>query len=106
MLFTEPIVGFISLYIAFSFGVLFAFFASFPYVFGGVYGFDSGEVGLSFLGLWFGLLLAVITFAVFDRTLYRAAREKAKMEGKPTSPEHRLYVSMAGSLGIPISLFW
>lgn len=106
MLFTEPIVGFLSLYVAFSFGVLFAFFASFPYVFGKVYGFDSGEVGLAFLGLWLGLLLAVITFGVFDRTLYRVAKETAKKEGRPTSPEHRLYASMAGSLGIPISLFW
>lgn len=106
MLFTEPIVGFIALYAAFSFGVLFAFFASFPYVFGIVYGFDSGEVGLAFLGLWFGLILAVVTFAIFDRTWYAAAREQAKLEGKPTSPEHRLYASMAGSLGIPISLFW
>lgn len=106
MLFTEPIVGFISLYVAFSFGVLFAFFASFPYVFGRVYGFDSGEVGLAFLGLWFGLILAVITFGVCDRTLYKAAKEKAKIEGRPTSPEHRLYASMIGSLGIPVSLFW
>ncbi|RPB17190.1 MFS general substrate transporter [Morchella conica CCBAS932] len=106
MLVTEPIVGFISLYAAFSFGVLFAFFASFPYVFGAVYGFDSGSVGLAFLGLLFGLFLAVGTFAVFDRTWYAAAREKAKLEGKATEPEHRLYASMAGSLGIPISLFW
>lgn len=106
MLFTEPIVGFLSLYVAFSFGVLFAFFASFPYVFGKVYGFHTEEVGLAFLGLWFGLLLAVITFGVCDRTLYQVAKEKAKKDGRPTNPEHRLYASMAGSLGIPISLFW
>lgn len=106
MLFTEPIVGFLSLYVAFSFGVLFAFFASFPYVFGKVYGFNAGEVGLAFLGLWFGLILAVITFGIFDRTLYKVAKVKAKKEGRPTNPEHRLYASMAGSLGIPISLFW
>lgn len=106
MLFTEPIVGFLSLYVAFSFGVLFAFFASFPYVFGKVYGFDTEEVGLAFLGLWLGLILAVITFWICDRTLYKVAKESAKKEGRPTSPEHRLYASMAGSLGIPISLFW
>ncbi|EKG14382.1 Major facilitator superfamily, partial [Macrophomina phaseolina MS6] len=38
MLFTEPIVTCISLYVAFAFAVLFAFFAAFPIVFGGVYG--------------------------------------------------------------------
>lgn len=106
MLLTEPIVGFLSLYVAFSFGVLFAFFASFPYVFGKVYGFKPQDVGLAFLGLWFGLILAVITFGVFDKTLYKVAKEKAQSEGRLTSPEHRLYASMAGSLGVPISLFW
>lgn len=106
MLFMEPVVGFLSLYVAFSFGVLFTFSASFPYVFGKVYGFHTEEVGLAFLGLWLGLLLAVVTFGICDRTLYKAAKVKAKKEGRPTSPEHRLYASMAGSLGIPISLFW
>jgi hypothetical protein len=106
MLFTEPIVAFISLYVAFAFGVLFSFFASFPYVFGIVYNFDRGEVGLAFLGLWFGLLLGVATFDVCNRTWYHAAKEKARKSGKVAAPEHRLYASMLGSLGIPVSLFW
>lgn len=38
MLFTEPIVAFVSLYVAFVFAVLFSFFEAFPIVFGGVYG--------------------------------------------------------------------
>lgn len=38
MLVTEPIVACVSLYVAFVFAVLFAFFEAFPIVFGGVYG--------------------------------------------------------------------
>lgn len=41
MLFTEPIVALLSLYVAFNFSVLFSFFAAFPYVFDSVYGFNT-----------------------------------------------------------------
>ncbi|CUS15359.1 unnamed protein product [Tuber aestivum] len=106
MLFTEPIVAAISLYIAFVFGVLFEFFASYPYAFGKVYSFNSGEVGLAFLGLLVGLLASVATFEICNKTLYRTALREAKLRGGRAAPEHRLYASMLGSLGIPISLFW
>ena len=46
MIFTEPIVGSFSLYIAFNFAVLFGFFDAFPIVFEGVYGFGLGDAGL------------------------------------------------------------
>ncbi|PWW76715.1 MFS general substrate transporter [Tuber magnatum] len=106
MLFTEPIVAAISLYIAFAFGMLFEFFASYPYAFGKVYSFNSGEVGLAFLGLLIGLIASVATFEICNTTLYRTALREAKLRGGRVAPEHRLYASMFGSLGIPISLFW
>lgn len=53
MLVTEPIVAFLSIYVAFGFAVVFTFFASVPYVFGLVYHFDRGNSGLVFyLSLW------------------------------------------------------
>ena len=45
MLLFEPIIGWMSLYVAFAFGILFAFFDAFPYVFANIYGFNIGEVG-------------------------------------------------------------
>ncbi len=105
MLFMEPIVGSITLYVSFAFGVLFAFFDAYPYVFMGVYKFSFGEVGLAFLGIILGICLAVITFVLIDKTLYAKAKERTP-EGKMPPPEERLYISMLGSLGIPISLFW
>ncbi|RPB02671.1 MFS general substrate transporter [Choiromyces venosus 120613-1] len=106
MLFTEPIVAAISLYIAFVFGVLFEFFASYPYAFTRVHSFDSGEVGLAFLGLLVGLIASVATFEICNKTLYSKAVGEAKLRGGRAAPEHRLYASMLGSFGIPISLFW
>lgn len=104
MLFTEPIVASITLYNAFVFGVLFAFFDSYPYVFMGVYGFTVAQVGLAFMGVLLGTVLAVVTFVAIDKTVYLKAKRKAP-DGKP-APEERLYTSMLGSFGIPISLFW
>jgi len=105
MLFMEPIVGSITLYVSFAFGVLFAFFDAYPYVFVGVYNFSPGEVGLAFLSIIIGVCFAVATFVVVDNTLYAKAKLRAP-EGKMPPPEERLYISMFGSLGIPISLFW
>lgn len=105
MLLVEPIVAFIALYAAFAFGVLFMFFSAYPYVFQRVYGFTTGQVGLTFLGIFLGTLLAVLTFYIFDRTLYAKAKRRALPRTIPP-PEERMYTSMAGSIGIPASLFW
>lgn len=102
MLFTEPIVAAISLYIAFVSGVLFEISARYPYAFGKVYSFTSGEVGLAFLALLVGLLASIATFEICNR----AALREASPHGGRAAPERWLYASMLGSLGIPISLFW
>lgn len=105
MLLTEPIVGLISLYNAFAFGVLYGFFTSFPYVFETVYQFNAGHVGLAFLGVTLGTTLALVTFTIFDKTLYQKAK-KGLPPGILPPPEHRLYTAMLASFGIPIGLFW
>ncbi|MCJ1403121.1 hypothetical protein MMC11_006344 [Xylographa trunciseda] len=105
MLFVEPIVISISIYVSFAFGVLFAFFVAYPYVLGSVYGFSLGQTGLAFIAIIIGIFLAVVTFAILDRTLYAKAKARAP-PGKMPPPEERLYTSMLGSLGIPVGLFW
>jgi hypothetical protein len=103
MLFTEPIVSFLSLYVAFNFAVIFTFFASVPYVFGVVYGFDRGQTGLVFLAVGLGCTLSVPTAILLDRTLYQ---RKWKMSPGKVPPEQRLWAAMLGAFGIPIGLFW
>lgn len=83
--------------------MIFSFFGSYNYVFQFVYHFDQKSVGLTFLGILVGFLFAVMSFGVFDATLYRKAA--AKKGGKP-APEHRLYAALLGSFMLPIGLFW
>lgn len=103
MMFTEPIVAYVSIYTGFTFAMIFSYFASYSYVFAVVYHFNAREIGLAFIGILPGFLLAVVVFGGFDKTIYARARDAAN--GKP-APEHRLYAAMLGSLLMPIGLFW
>lgn len=108
MLFTEPIVFFFSLYTGFNFSVIFGFFDAFPIVFQGVYGFDTGLGGLTFLGIGLGCCFGVVTAILVNRIWYHPEYLKSHKEGRlgVVAPEHRLYVAMMGSFGLPIGLFW
>lgn len=103
MLLTEPMVGYLSLYTGFSFAMVFSFLTSVPYVFESVYDFENKNVSLVFIGIMIGCALGVVSFAVFDRTLYRKARARG---GGRCAPEHRLYAAMLGSILLPVGLFW
>lgn len=83
--------------------MMFSFFGSYNYVFQSVYHFNQKEIGLTFLGILIGFLLAIASFGIFDATLYRKAASRA-VDGVPAS-EHRLYAAMLGSIMLPIGLF-
>ena len=108
MIFTEPIVGFISLYIGFNFSVLFGFFDAFPIVFEGVYGFGLGPAGLPWISILIGCILAVVTVIYVDRITFHKEHRRSHDNGRGglVAPEHRLYAAMMGSFGLPIGLFW
>jgi hypothetical protein len=108
MLFTEPIVAFFSLYIAFNFAMLFTFFAAFPYVFEKVYHFSTEQSGLVFLAIGIGCVLGAITVMICDWCFYQPRFRAAKENGGNgiVAPEYRLYPALMGSVGLPIGLFW
>ncbi|KAK3313156.1 major facilitator superfamily domain-containing protein [Apodospora peruviana] len=58
MLFTEPVVFFFSLWVAFAWGVLYLTFGSIPLVFRRQYGWDLEKSGLVFVSLIIGAILA------------------------------------------------
>jgi MFS family permease len=103
MLFTEVIVFSLTLYTAYAYAMVFSFFDSYPYILAVDYGFSSRQVGLSFISVIIGYLLATFLFGVFEKTLYAKARSAAN--GMP-APEHRLYSALVGSFFLPIGLFW
>lgn len=108
MLFTEPICTAFSVYSAFNFGVLFAFFTAVTWVYRTVYGFSVGEAGLVFISIGIGSIFATGSFIVIDRKTFRKQILQRIKEGNntPPPPEERLYAAMIGSILLPISLFW
>jgi hypothetical protein len=113
MLLTEPIIAAFNGYSAFNFGLLYAFFAAFPYVFKREYGFDSLSTGLTFLGLGVGVICAAVYIFVFSNKYYkpRVREAVAQNEPKPNfatsriAPEKRLPLAMVGGPTLTIGLF-
>jgi hypothetical protein len=121
MLFTEPIPGLFSLYVAFNFALQYSFFVAFPTVFEEVYGFNLGSQGLTFLGLGVGIFVGLAILILNNIYIYRPrvarwrahASEKNSADGNSITtnavstppPEWRLVVAFPGSLLIPIALF-
>jgi hypothetical protein len=104
MLFFEPIVTFICLYVACEFGTLFSFFAGVPYTFATVYGFSIDDAGLLFLAIVIGSLLGLVTIVLCDLFLYR--KQASRYASNKIPPEYRLYPALLGSVGLPVGLFW
>jgi hypothetical protein len=104
----QPAVFFFSIYTSFAFGVLFLFFAAFPYIFSRPpYNFTIAQSGLTFLAVGVGVLLAAATTLWADKYFYQKQHQKAHAEGRQfADPEHRLYSAMIGSGGIVVGLFW
>ena len=95
LLFTEPIVFMLSVYLAFVYGLLFCSFSAYPVEFELVRGWNVLDATLPFLAIGAGIVLGAFTSLGF-RPLTR----------KNPTPEGRLYQGCAGALLLPISLFW
>lgn len=102
MLFTEPIVIMYSIYNAFTFSVLFAFFEAYPYVFMGEYHFKIWQSGLTFLGIGVGVIFGAIGAILVDRLVYQKIVRKGGERWLEKGPEQRLYIGMIGDICLPI----
>ncbi|KAI1120052.1 major facilitator superfamily domain-containing protein [Nemania abortiva] len=103
MMVTEPIVGFLSLYVAFVFGVLFNFFGAFPYIFETVYGFTVIQSGLVFLAIATGCVIGALNIGICDRLFYQ--RQVRRFPPHHVPPEYRLLPAMIGSIALPVGIF-
>ncbi|WKT38206.1 hypothetical protein QSH57_000024 [Fusarium oxysporum f. sp. vasinfectum] len=102
LLFKEPIVLLLSIYMAIIYGTLYLFFAAFPVVFEQARGWSQGIEGLAFLGIAVGMLAALI-YTIPDNKRY-VLLDKKRNGFAP--PEARLPPAIIGSFAIPVGLFW
>ncbi|KAI0683311.1 major facilitator superfamily domain-containing protein [Cytidiella melzeri] len=82
-------------------GILYLVFQVFPIIFGGVHHFNPEQVGLSFIGVFVGLIIAMCSQVLWNRYRRRIAREYKKN----APPEVWLAMGKVGGILIPISLY-
>jgi multidrug resistance protein len=102
LLFTEPIVFFFSLWIFFSWAVLYATFAAIPLVFRESYGFDVEQCGAVFGAMCVASVLSTVLSILQDKFI----RQYLARTSSSWKPERHLYVSCVQSLLLPIGCFW
>ncbi|KIW31614.1 uncharacterized protein PV07_03241 [Cladophialophora immunda] len=102
LLFKEPIVLLLSLYIAIVYGTLYLLFGAYPIVFQEVRGWSEGVGGLPFLGVAVGMVAGIV-FASWTNKWYT---DEAAENGGVAPAEARLPPAMYGAVAIPIGLFW
>lgn len=101
LLFLEPIVLFISIYMSVLYGLLYMFFVAYPIVYEGGKGWSAGSTGLMFIPLAIGVVMSAAC-APFVNKHYLSLY--AKYGGKPPA-EARLVPMMISCWLIPIGLF-
>lgn len=97
MLIAEPIILPTTLIVTMSQVVIFILYDAFPMVLQENYGFSTYQVGLAFLSLFLGTLLAAPTLAFLNRQ---------KQPSVDTVPEDSLDGAMVAAIIFPTSLFW
>jgi len=102
LLFREPIVFLLSIYMAIIYGTLYMLFAAFPIVYQENRGWSPGIGGLAFIGVAVGMILAV-AYCIWENKRYAKVSDEHKGFAPP---EARLPVCMVGGVAVPIGLFW
>jgi MFS family permease len=104
LLFREPIVIALSVYMAIVYGTLYMLFAAYPIVYTEYRGWSLGIGGLAFLGVLIGMNIALVYYVFVENKMYQRKVDKAN--GGLLPPEARLMAAMVGGVALPVGLFW
>lgn len=99
MIATEPILDLMNLYIVLIYAILYAFFFAYPVIFGELYQYNDGIIGLMFIPILIGAGLALVTTPILEKQYKSICHRR-----EPTA-EDRLIGAIIGAPFIPISLF-
>jgi DHA1 family multidrug resistance protein-like MFS transporter len=102
MLFLEPILALVTIYMALIYGILYLFFEAYPIAFQEQRGWNEGVGALPFISITIGVLIGAGIIVWTSKT--RFARKMAK-HGR-VIPEERLIPMIVGGFIFPAGMFW
>ncbi|KAL8893849.1 MAG: hypothetical protein Q9192_004861 [Flavoplaca navasiana] len=106
LLFTEPVVFFLTLWAAFCFGLVFIMTQSIPQVYHTNYSFSDSASGLIQVSLWVGEAVGLVA-CLPQNAYYLSSAKRNKSDLGIPIPEARLPLSIPASfIGLAGGLFW
>jgi len=104
MLFTEPILIFIGIYLTFVYGLIYIILAAYALVYDGVHGMSPGLGSLPFWGICIGILGSGLTSLLLNKRWVA----KYEVNGNKAQPEWRLRLplAMVGGVAFCLGLLW
>lgn len=100
--FREPIVLVLNTYLALVYALLFAALESYRVVFVDIYGFSSGQEGLTFIAGYIGFAISQLIYSIW---YWKYQAPEFNEEGK-MKPERRIIPAFFAAFTIPVGLFW
>ncbi|KAF2733533.1 benomyl/methotrexate resistance protein [Polyplosphaeria fusca] len=97
----DPAIGFTALYTALIYGIFYSFFEAFPLVYNVMYGFNLGELGLTFLAVTVAVILSLAWYWWY---IYFRVEPEIREHGLG-APERRLIPALVVTWFVPIGLF-
>ncbi|KAG9091254.1 hypothetical protein FRC07_011883 [Ceratobasidium sp. 392] len=104
MIFQEPMLLAVTLYMSFIYGCVYLLFAAYPIVFTIGHHLNEGASGLMFLPLFGGGIAGVIFYLVIFNPKY--TKLIAQFAPKPVPPEYRLDMALLAAPLYAASFFW
>ncbi|KAI7637083.1 MFS general substrate transporter, partial [Hortaea werneckii] len=102
----EAIVTTTCLYLSVVYAIFYIFFQAYPIIFRGTYGFTSGQVGLTFLPIGVGSMIAGGIYLVWDSFLARSQAKTPAPAWTHIEEYIRLPLACLGGPLFVVSLFW
>jgi DHA1 family multidrug resistance protein-like MFS transporter len=97
----DPSVLFTAVYIGIVYAIFYSFFEAFPLVYQSMYGFNLGELGLTFLSVTVGVIIALTWYWWY---IYTIVTPSILAHGLG-APERRLIPALYVTFFVPIGLF-
>ncbi|ODV64318.1 MFS transporter [Ascoidea rubescens DSM 1968] len=96
---TEPVLDLMCFYVCLIYSLLYAFFFAYPVIFGELYGYNDGQIGLMFIPILIGAGFALLTTPILEKFYMKTSKVRIM------TPEDRLVGAMVGSPFPAIALF-